>query len=499
MGLLDLYKDSGTHSESRVGLETVGFIVGETKPYKAEIVAFRPLMIGEYLYMEYYGYKVLAMVSSSTIGSPVITSDIYDPRDIDRVVKTVRGSERIHYYKGAVNIVGHLDEATSKLRIPPIPPPPGTEVVKAPRHFLAEVFSPGKHSCVRVGVLLREPSIEVRVDLNKVVSRHLGIFAMTGMGKSNLVALLAKRVMEKRGTIVIFDYHGEYVTMNIAGINVIKPKLNPALLSLDELARLLNIPKNATRQRAAMYECIESLPMNGGDFFQSLRRCLQSKIPRYGASAQKIIDMVTAYERYLRRILDENAGDVVDTLVLGTINVVDLSELYINQADAVIAHWLNRLLTSRKEAVVTGGRRGLPTPIIAVVEESHVFMPSDEETATKREAIAIAREGRKFGVGLVIVSQRPRGLEPSILSQLGNLAILRIVHPEDQSHIARYCEPVFHDVVEELPGLNIGEAILLGEWVKVPTVAKIDLVEEKVSGFDVDAVSLWESYIRSGS
>lgn len=492
----NLLKSGSIPVEKQMELESIGFVVGESKPYRAEVIASRPLAVGEYLYMEYYGYGVLTMVSSTTIGSHVITSDIYDPRDVERIIKNIRGGERVYYYKGVVNILGHLDGGSPKLRIPPIPPPPGTEVVKAPKSFLAKVFSPEGDNYIKIGMLLREPSVDVRVDVNKIVSRHLGILAMTGMGKSNLVALIAKRVVEKHGTIVVFDYHGEYGSMSIPNVNIVKPKLNPRNMSLDELARLLNIPKNASRQRAALYECLEGGHSNG-DFFQSLRRCLQTKVVRYGGSAQKIVDMITAYERYLRRILDENTDDVIDKIVLGAINVVDLSELYINQADAVLAHWLNRVLSARKEAMVSSGRRGLFTPILLVIEEAHMFIPYDQATATKREAISIVREGRKFGVGLVIVSQRPRGLDPTVLSQLGNLAILKIVHPEDQSHIARYCEPVFQDIVDELPGLNIGEAVLLGEWVRIPTLARIDHVKEKTSGYDIDAVSIWQKSFSS--
>jgi DNA helicase HerA-like ATPase len=495
MSLLNSFKNSSVPSEKSVELENVGYVVGESKPYRAEVIAYRPLMVGEYLYMEYYGYEVLSMVSTSTIGSPVITSDIYDPRDIERIVKSVRGGERMYYFKGVVNILGYLDVESGKLKIPPVPPPPGTEVVKAPKTILSKIFSPDKDSYLRVGALLREPSVEVRVDINKVVSRHLGILAMTGMGKSNLVALLAKRIIEKNGTVIIFDYHGEYTSMAIPTINTVKPKLNPRMLSLEEVARLLNIPRNASRQRAALFECLEAMSDNG-DFFQNLKRCLQTKIPKYGSSAQKVLDMITAYEKYLRRILDEKVSDAIERIAIGAINVVDLSELQINQADAVIAHWLNRVLNSRKEFVLTG-RKGLQIPVVVFIEEAHVFIPIDYETATKREAGAIAREGRKFGVGLAIVSQRPRGLDATILSQLSNLAILRIVHPEDQNHIARYCEPVFQDIIEELPSLNVGEAILLGEWVRVPTITKIDYVEEKISGFDVDAVSIWRSHINS--
>jgi DNA helicase HerA-like ATPase len=491
MALLNSIKNSSIDPEKSVEIESVGYVVGESKPYRAEVIAYRPLMVGEYLYMEYYGYGVLSMVSNSAIGSLVITNDIYDPRDVERIVKSVRGGERMYYFKGVVNILGYLDNEGCKLKIPPIPPPPGTEVVKAPKAILSKIFSPDKENYLRVGVLLREPSVEVRVDINKVVSRHLGILAMTGMGKSNLVALLAKRIVEKNGTVIIFDYHGEYTSMAIPSISVVKPKVNPRMLSLEEITRLLNIPRNASRQRAAIFECLEGMPENG-DFFQILKKCLQMKIPKYGSSAQKVLDMITAYEKYLRRILDENVGDVVDRVAVGAINIVDLSELQVNQADAVVAHWLNRVLNSRKDYVLTS-RKGLQVPVVIFVEEAHVFIPNDYETATKREAEAIAREGRKFGIGLAIVSQRPRGLDATVLSQLGNLAILRIVHPEDQNHIARYCEPVFQDIVDELPSLNIGEAILLGEWVKIPTVAKIDYVKEKTSGFDIDAVSIWRT------
>ncbi|MEM4502185.1 MAG: ATP-binding protein [Ignisphaera sp.] len=493
MALTNSYRD-GISIDRVTDVESVGFVVGESKPYRAEIIASRPLTIGEYLCMEYYGYHVLSMVSSSTIGSHVITSDIYDPKDIERIVKTIKGGERMYYYKGIVNILGYLDPESQKLKIPPIPPPPGTEVFKAARSFLSKIFSPNKDSYIRIGVLLREPTVEAKVNINKVVSRHLGILAMTGMGKSNLVALIAKRVVEKNGTIVIFDYHGEYVSMNMKSLNIIKPKLNPRTMNLDEIARLLNIPVNASRQRMALYECLESNQNNGVEFFQYIKKCLQNRIARYGSSAQKLLDSITVYERYLKKILDENVDDVLNRIVLGAINVVDLSELHINQADAVIAHWLNRLLTSRKEATISENKRGFPIPILVVIEEAHVFLPNDYETATKREAISIVREGRKFGVGLVVVSQRPRGLDSTILSQLGNLAILRIVHPEDQAYVARYCESVVHEVINELPGLNTGEAILLGEWVKTPTVAKIDYVGEKLSGFDIDAVSIWHSY-----
>ena len=474
--------------------EVVGYIVGETKPYRAEVLAFRPLMVGEYLYMEYHGYNVLAMVQSSLTGSPVINQSLLDPRDVERLVRHIRTGERVYYHRGVIKILGHIGNG-GKLSIPPVPPPPGTEVFRAPRSILAKIFRPSGREYVRIGTLLRDPEIEVRVNINRVVSRHLAVLAMTGMGKSNLVALLAKRVAELGGTVIIFDYHGEYVGIRFRSVPVVtlKPTVNPFTMDFEEIARLLNIRRNATRQRMILYECFEHVVNTRGKFFDELKRCLQTRVARYGPPAQKVLEAVMTYEGYLKKIVDESIPSVVERIVLGAINVVDLSELRLHQADAVVAHWLHRILEARKEALWSRNSRGLPVPVIVVIEEAHAFIPSDEETATKVSAESIAREGRKFGVGLVIVSQRPRGLDPNILSQMGNLAVLRIVHPEDQSYIAKHCEPVTQDIIEELPGLNVGEAVLLGDWVSVPTIAKIDHVTEKTIGIDIDAVAIWSS------
>ncbi len=480
--------------------EPVGYVVGESKPYRATVLSFRPLMLGEYLYLEYHGYSVLAMVQSTTTGSPIISDNIVDPRDVERLIKFVRSGERVFYHRASIKILGHVSNG-GKLTIPPVPPPPGTEVFKAPKTVLFKVFRPSGKEFVRIGTLLREPDVEVRVNINKIVSRHLAILAMTGMGKSNLVALLAKRIAELGGTVVIFDYHGEYGSMKLSRIfvNVLSPVLNPRKLSFEELARMLNIRSNATRQRMALYECFEQIKHSDTktSFFDALKKCLATRATRYGVAAQKVLEAVTTYERYLGKILDDSVDDVLNRMALGAINVVDLSELHTPQADAVVAHWLHRLLDARKEWIWSGGRKGLPVPVIAVIEEAHAFISNDESTATRSSAESIAREGRKFGVGLVIVSQRPRGLDPNILSQIGNLAVMRIVHPEDQNYIAKHCEPITQDIVEELPGLNVGEAILLGEWVKIPSVVKIDLVSEKSVGMDVDAVGEWSKLANS--
>ena len=483
----------------RTGLELLGYIVGEAKPYRATFVALRPPQLGEYVYMEYSGYSVVGLVESSITGSTVLTEDLRFPDDIERIVSNIRGNERMLYYRGSIRILGDADE----LKIPPVSPTPGTRVWKAPSEVLEKMFAPRIDRWVRVGVLLRAPNVEAKVDINKVVTRHLAILAKTGMGKSNLVALLAKRIADKGGTIIIFDYHGEYKTIRSQEvvINVISPRLNPKNVSFDELARIIGIRPNATRQRALLKECKEYIDSSdvktSEEYLQRLKHCLRTRSSPAGRDVgEKVLELLEAHEKTLQRLLGNVVGDVLDRVVLGAINVVDLSELRSYQADAIIAHWIQRVLEDRKLAEWSK-RQGLKHsakllhPVVLVIEEAHVFISSTTETASKYQAELIVREGRKFGVGLIIVSQRPRGLDPNILSQIGSLAVLRIVHPEDQMYIAKHCEPATQELMEQLPGLNVGEAILVGEWVRVPTVAKIDLVEEKVFGADIDAVSEW--------
>jgi DNA helicase HerA-like ATPase len=125
------------------------------------------------------------------------------------------------------------------------------------------------------------------------------------------------------------------------------------------------------------------------------------------------------------------------------------------------------------------------------IEEAHVFMPSGESTECSETIARVAREGRKFGVSLIIVSQRPSRLNPDITSQMGSFAISGITHPSDQNFINQVTDEVSADLGTSLPSLNPGEMVLVGHFIKVPALVKTDLVEEKLVGRDLEAVRLW--------
>jgi len=104
-----------------------------------------------------------------------------------------------------------------------------------------------------------------------------------------------------------------------------------------------------------------------------------------------------------------------------------------------------------------------------------------------------------LGSPVIIVSQRPRRLDPDVLSQMGSLAILRLTNPEDQRYINESSEIVSRELLEYLPSLNVGEAILVGQWVNIPSIVKIEKVEEKRAGEDISAVDEWRNRYRYDS
>lgn len=103
----------------------------------------------------------------------------------------------------------------------------------------------------------------------------------------------------------------------------------------------------------------------------------------------------------------------------------------------------------------------------------------------------IAREGRKFGVGLGLVSQRPKQLHPDVLSQTNTKIILKIVEPEDQKYIQRASEELGEDLVKDLASLGIGEAVIVGAAISLPSIVKIDKFDGVYGGKDINIVGEW--------
>jgi len=133
-------------------------------------------------------------------------------------------------------------------------------------------------------------------------------------------------------------------------------------------------------------------------------------------------------------------------------------------------------------------------PILLMCEEAHAYIPraSESQFAGSRKSMErIAKEGRKYGVGLAVVSQRPHEVSETVLAQCGTFICLRITNPDDQAYVRSLVPESEGDLVSVLAGLGRGEALVLGEAVPLPTRLQFDKPNPTPNSDDVDFYAKW--------
>ncbi|HSD04862.1 MAG TPA: ATP-binding protein [Nitrosopumilaceae archaeon] len=479
----------------------IGVVIGESKPTEITAQSVRPLSVGEYVIVSSQNGKLLGLVERSIVSSDALT----DVRNFDEAMESKEVAElnsRDKNYKVKIGILGFLDNLQKgQAIVPAVPPLPGTSILEATQEDLGIIFAPKEKEWIRIGSLLRNSEIEAKINLNKIVSRHIGILAMTGMGKSNLVSLIAKQVADLQGTLIIFDYHNDYTNLSLPKISVADAKINPRLLQADKLAEVIELRENADKQQRVLRESFTASVRQAKDFWTALEDSVSEfghTTKGYADSASRVLDKIDDAKHRFSDILDPDCGDPVDLIKEGRVNVLSVAELSERQANVGLSYYLQELLNDRKDSYWAKKGRKLSrkntkfaSPLFVIIEEAHVFIPKGEHTDTKYWASKVAREGRKFGIGLGIVSQRPRNIDPNVLSQMGSLAIMKIVQDDDQQQIASAAESLSRDLLTQLSSLNIGDAVLVGQWVNLPSIVHVDEVKGKSIGSDLNAVAEW--------
>ena len=484
---------------------SLGFVIGESKPTLVTAITSRALSVGEYIKIGTEEGEILGLVEKSSVSSAAFT----DVRNFDEAAESTEIAElnkRDKTFIAHIGILGFLENLRKgKSIIPAIPPIPGTEIIPPSKQDLEEIFSPKNKGWVKIGNLLRNKTVDAKINLDKIVSRHLGILAMTGMGKSNLVSLVTKQISKLNGTVIIFDYHNDYTNLNIPKINVIDAKINPRLLDADQLSDVLEIRESATVQQRVLRMAFTEGVKKSKEFWKKLETEIayivdseDKKIKEIRSSAYRVQDIIEESQRRFEDILDPDMGDPISFIKEGRANILNISELSEKQANVALAFYLQQLLKDRKDASIAKHGKSkkirnykFNSPIFVIIEEAHVFIPKDHDTSAKYWAAKIAREGRKFGLGLGIVSQRPRSVDLNVLSQMGSFAIMKIIQEDDQRQIASATESTSRELIAQLTSLNVGDAVLVGQWTNLPSMVHVEEVKEKVMGSDQSAVDAW--------
>lgn len=418
-----------------------------------------------------------------------------------------------------VKILGH--DTGNGIELPRYGIKPGAIVELANDEILKNILRQDEKKSALIGTISTRKSVPVHISINDLISRHCAILAMTGAGKSYTVGVLIEEILKKKGSVVVFDPHGEYKSIEfrdskteIYGVKGdLKIKIETHSLRTADFINL--VPDLTDPQRDLLDEIIsqvskfyEKYDLNiilklinlvydakeGKEIKEEIfpEETVKEISKRVGLST--IGALMRRIERLRRMRIFEMDGTPLNEIVnRSQLTVIDLSDADERVSETIVAAVSRKIFEARK-LYVKDKEGEIDIPIFLVIEEAHNFAPrSTEERPILSKFILkkIAREGRKFGVGLCVISQRPNKLDADILSQCNTQIIMRIVNPVDQEYIRQSVETVTEDIVKDLPSLSRGEAIIVGSAIKLPVPVKIRKRTTEFGGEDIDIVGEW--------
>lgn len=386
-----------------------------------------------------------------------------------------------------------------------------TEVLLAEDDFIKSIIHLEEKGAY-IG-LLEGRNIPVYLNLNKLLTKHVAVLAKSGAGKSYAVGVLLEEIMEKKVPLLIIDPHGEYSSMRFPndsdndlfakfdvepkGYSGIIREFSPDVkinkeskqLRIDEhltSVELLHMlpAKLSSAQSGVLYSALKNLNVfDFDDLIIELEK--QESSMRWG-----IINLID----YLKKlnIFSASGTDYSEIIRPGKCSVINFRGVDPVIQEIIVYKLLKDLYMLRKS-------NSLP-PFFVVVEEAHNFCP-ERGFGEKKSSIILrdlASEGRKFGLGLCIISQRPARVEKSILSQCSTQIILKVTNPNDLKAIAISVEGITNETEEEVKNLPIGSAMVTGV-VDMPLFTNIRVRKSKHGGEAVNVVDESDDDYENGN
>jgi uncharacterized protein len=182
------------------------------------------------------------------------------------------------------------------------------------------------------------------------------------------------------------------------------------------------------------------------------------------------------------------------------LTILDLSEVPFELIDISVG-LITRLLFDSMYWGRFENYTGRQRPLLMVYEEAHSYLPKGEETShiygyARKAVEKIFKEGRKFGMGAMVVTQRPSEISETILAQVGTFIALRLTNSSDQGTVKSASPNNMTNLIDLLPSLRIGEAVVVGEAIKIPSRVRVGLVEPRPSSNDPKLVDNWQKRFR---
>jgi len=381
-------------------------------------------------------------------------------------------------------VIGYKDD---KGRIKPIRIPfdQNAEVLKAEDEFIKSVI---KLEDIEKGAFvgrLEGKNIDVLLDLKKLLTKHVAILAKSGAGKSYTVGVLIEEIIDKKVPILIIDPHGEYSSLKEAneededtlkdwnlspqkfeniqeyGDTKINPSLRPLRLNnnllSNELVHLFP-GKLSSTQMGLLYSALKHL--NTINFTTVLLE-LEKEENNTKWTLINNLEHLNNLEIFSETYIPYN-----ELVQPGKCSIINLKGISPDIQEIIVYKLMKDLYELRKKEKVP--------PFFTIIEEAHNFCPerSFGETRSSKILRTVASEGRKFGLGLCVISQRPARVDKSVLSQCTTQIIMKVTNPNDLKAIANSVEGITSESQEEIKNLSVGTALITG-MVEMPLFVNI--------------------------
>ena len=394
---------------------------------------------------------------------------------------------------------------------------------------------------------------------NKLFQRHAVIVGSTGSGKSWCVAKILEQVAAlKSADAILFDIHGEYSTLqgdSFTHLKVAGPNdemgdgmlfLPYWLLTYEEMLSLMldrsdnNAPNQAMMFSSAVIDgkkqflidadkaemeaniTLDSpIPYNLDALLSSLKSKDEEMVPGAKAGTEKQGPYFGKLTRFIQRLetkqkdkrlnfmfssddtlLDYNyMGKLCNKLMLPSIEgkngvkIIDFSEVPSDILPLIVS-LIARVIFSVQQWTTSEHRH----PIAIFCDEAHLYIPANTEKSIDDASLItferISKEGRKYGIGLVVISQRPSEVNRTVLSQSNNFIAMRLTNVDDQSVVKRLLPDSLGDYAEMLPILDIGEALVVGDASLLPSRIRITPPNMKPRSATID---FWDEWSKSNT
>lgn len=420
--------------------------------------------------------------------------------------------------EGKVLVLGRtLATDLQSLRPLNYPVSPGAEVRLPPAETVRTILTGDEETQrIRLGTLIGRSDVEVKLKSNALVARHMAILAMTGGGKTVAARRVIRELLTAGYPLVILDPHGDYLgfwsrrdLFPDRTIKLYYPHLSVREETRDLIGYLVSeMTQGFTEaQKEVYHDAIEAIaiPKEGMEIPTFLDELIgkltrnqdhfkghKGTIPAVKRGLRIVRDLLIAMQksndrlRHLPGLKDFPFEALPDPKLKpeafvrpGQASIIYLGG-YDHLTQATIVSLVLKQLFEHRASM-----SNRIAPFLAVVEEAHNFIPSRGEGQQGTPSVEVIRkiitEGRKFGTGLLLISQRPSRLDETTLSQCNTFLIFRLVNPRDQSFVEKVMENLSKADSRLLPAFGPGQGIVSGQAVRFPLVIQVDNDDELIT------------------